>query len=123
MIAPLPPRRTDAMRSPDPKPLFTVSNHHGPQTGECRLFDGDSPTHSHSYFENAYGEQSVFVHDRVSGECVVWCGDAGWEPHVGRHGHVDGGNLGPEELAWIHGCLLAIRRRSGEDTGPAGSCA
>ena len=48
--------------------LFKVSNHHGPDAGRPPFFDPDVETRSVSYFENAYGEQSVFVEDLETGE-------------------------------------------------------
>lgn len=33
----------------------------------------------HGYFENAHGEQLIFVYDHATQRGTLWCGDAGWE--------------------------------------------
>jgi hypothetical protein len=96
------------------EPLLRVSNHHGPDAGRAPFFDGDVPTRWVSYFENMYGEQSVFVEDLETGECAVWCGDAGWTPHPIRGGQVEDLRMTPEEIAWVRACLLAVERRRGK---------
>jgi hypothetical protein len=98
--------------------LFSVSSHHGPDAGRPPFFDGDVPTRRVSYFENAYGEQSLFVEDLETGDCVVWCGDAGWEPHPIRGGQVEDLRMTREEIAWVGACLLAAERRRGLDRRP-----
>ena len=107
------------MSTSDAAPLLRVSNHHATSAGCPPSFDGDTPMRYHSYFENAYGEQSIFVHDATTGQSVVWCGDAGWEPHPVRDQHVEGILLTPEELAWVRACILALERRA----RPSGSLA
>ena len=109
------------MTDSDRDPLFSVSNHHSPACGRPPVFDGDVPTRSYRYFENAYGEQSVFVEDLETGECVIWCGDAGWTPHPLRGGQVDDLRMTPEEIAWVRACLLAIERRKGTSWRVPGS--
>jgi hypothetical protein len=104
----------DAMAATDREPLFRVSNHHGPDAGRPPAFDGDVAMRSMSYFENAYGEQSLFVEDVETGECTLWCGDAGWEPHPIRGGQVEELRMTPEETVWVRACLLAVERRRGK---------
>jgi hypothetical protein len=88
--------------------LFTVSNHHGPDAGAPPTLNGDNPKVYHSYFENFYGEQSLFVYDRVTQQAVLWCGDAGWHPYPVRNGRVDGLLLSAAEQLWLQACWQAV---------------
>jgi hypothetical protein len=97
--------------SPAPRRLFSVSNHHVSDAGHPPTVEGDAPNTYHGYFENRYGEQSLFVYERESGRCSLWCGDAGWgEPHPVIDGRVPGLVLAPEELAWLRACWTAVTR-------------
>ncbi len=89
------------------KPLFSVSNHHTDKCGKPPSVDGDEPNTYHGYFENRYGEQSIFVHKRATGEAVVFCGDAGWTAYRVVNGQVEGLVLAPEERIWLQACLKA----------------
>ncbi len=62
------------MSTPVALPLFTVSNHHGPDAGDPPTLNGDDPNVYHSYFENCYGEHSLFVYDRTTQQAIRWCG-------------------------------------------------
>ncbi len=90
------------------EPLFTVSNHHGPDAGQPPALNGDVPHLYHSYFENRYGEQSIFVYNRDTGQAVLWCGDAGWTPYLVVNGRVAELILADEELIWLRACWQAI---------------
>ncbi len=52
------------MSTPESMPLFTVSNHHVTNAGQPPALNGDDPNMYHSYFENAYGEQSIFQYNK-----------------------------------------------------------
>lgn len=90
------------------RPLFTVSNHQGPDAGPPPAMDGDAPHLYHGYFENKFGEQSIFVYNRDTREAVLWCGDAGWKPYLVVNGRVEEIKLTEEELTWLRACWLAI---------------
>ncbi len=95
------------MNQPGRTPLFTVSNHH--VSGEKPpMIDGDEPNTYHSYFENQYGEQSLFVFRRDAKEAKVYSGDAGWTAFPVVDGQVPGLILAPDEAVWLSACLLAI---------------
>jgi hypothetical protein len=88
--------------------LFTVSNHHAPDASQCPTLDGDIPHLYHSYFENKFGEQSIFVYNQDTRQAVLWCGDAGWEPYPVVNGRVEELKLTDEELTWLRACWQAI---------------
>ncbi len=97
------------MKKHDHKPLFTVSNHHTPQCGQPPALSGDEPNTYNSYFENSWGEQSIFVYNRETGQAVLWCGDAGWQTFPVVNGLVEGLILSSEEQIWLQACLDAVR--------------
>ena len=77
-------------------PLFMVSNHHTENCGEPPTLNGDKPNTYHSYFENSFGEQSIFVYNRDTRQAVLWCGDAGWQqPFPVVNGLTEGLTLSP----------------------------
>ncbi len=90
--------------------IFRVSNHHAPSCGRPPSVDGDAEGTYNGYFENRYGEQTLFVYDRSKGEGFLHCGDAGWE-HAFRvvDGKPEGLVLSPEERAWLECCWMAAR--------------
>jgi hypothetical protein len=90
------------------RPLFTVSSHHADDDPPPPSFDGDEPGTYHSYFENAHGEQSVFVCRRETGEALLYSGDAGWAAFPVVGGQVQGLVLSPDEALWVRACLQAI---------------
>lgn len=88
--------------------VFQVSNHHAASCGAPPAVDGDVAGRYHGYFENEYGEQTVFVYDRSTREGTLWIGDNGWESPA----HVVGGKaedlvLGETEALWLKACWLA----------------
>jgi hypothetical protein len=102
------------MKNQDDKPLFTVSNHHTGNCGQPPGINGDRPNRYHGYFENALGEQFVFVYHRVTGKADLWCGDAGWEkPFAVANGQPEGLILSPEEQTWLQACWSAAGRMTG----------
>lgn len=94
------------MNQPSRTPLFTVSNHHVSGEEPPRI-DGDDPNSYHSYFENRYGEQSLFVCRHGTQEAKVYSGDAGWTAFLVVDGKVPGLILAPEEAVWLSACLMA----------------
>ncbi len=96
------------MNALDTEPLFSVSNHHGPDTGQPPTLNGDAPNLYHSYFENRFGEQSMFVYNRDTRQAVLWCGDAGWQPYPVVNGRVEELRFNDEELTWLRACWQAI---------------
>ena len=102
------------MKNQDDNPLFTVSNHHTGSCGRSPGINGDRPNCYHGYFENALGEQFVFVYDRDTGKADLWCGDAGWgKPFAVANGLPEGLILCPEEQTWLRTCWSAARRMTG----------
>ena len=45
------------------QPLFTVANHHMVTTAEAPNVTDDEPNQYRGYFENASGDQSVFLYE------------------------------------------------------------
>jgi hypothetical protein len=96
---------SDAMTEPR---LFSVSNHHGGDGNEPPFIDGNEPETYHSYFENAHGDQSLFIFRRKTREAVLYSGDAGWLAFPVIDGQVPGLVLSPDEVLWVAACLQAI---------------
>jgi hypothetical protein len=67
------------------------------------------------YFENAFGEQLVFVHDDGEMEATLYLGDVDWEPR--RVSHANGLPdvadliLNREERAFLCACWIATAWR------------
>jgi len=102
------------MKNQDDKPLFAVSNHHTGSCGQPPEINGDRSNCYHGYFENALGEQLVFVYHRDTGKADLWCGDAGWEkPFAVANGQPEGLILSPEEQTWLQACWKAAGRMMG----------
>jgi hypothetical protein len=60
------------------EPFFAMRNHHSEYCGEPPVFDTEMGRRYHSYFENWYGEQWVFVYDRDTRKGELHGGDADW---------------------------------------------
>ena len=59
--------------------LFSVRNKQSAACGEPPSIDGNTPHRYHAYFENAQGEQLIFVYDRETNTGTLYHGDLGWE--------------------------------------------
>ena len=97
------------------EPLVCVTNHHPPTCGSPPQIDASTGQHYVGYFENAYGEQAVFVYDHPTQQGTLYLGDAGWEqPHPVSDGVVQDVRLTPHEQRWLRACweaATASRRR------------
>ncbi len=101
------------MTKHDGAPLFSVSNHHTADCGRPPALNGDEPNTYHSYFENSFGEQSIFVYNRATKKTVLWCGDAGWQqPFTVVNGLAQYLILSPVEQIWLKACWEAVRDKS-----------
>src|SRR5258708_472604 len=91
--------------------IFTVSDHHvaAPEGRRPPQINGDDPNTYHSYFENACGEQSLFVYRRETKKATLYCGDAGWVAFPVVDGRVVGLVLSPAEELWVQACWQASR--------------
>ena len=88
--------------------LFSVSNRHAAASGTPPQVDGNTPDRYHGYFENAYGEQAVFVYDRQTGSGNLLMGDNGWEKPVAVvDGEAQGLVLDEAETSWLQACWQA----------------
>jgi hypothetical protein len=63
-----------------------------------------------SYFENAHGEQWVFVYDGKTHQGELYGGDCGWKPERVRDGRV-GLMLDEAEHLWLQACWMAATER------------
>jgi hypothetical protein len=60
--------------------LFQVTNHHVESCGTPPQIDEQTfPNVYRSYFENQYGEQTIFLYDYEQEHGTLYMGDAGWE--------------------------------------------
>ncbi|GIL13926.1 MAG: hypothetical protein BroJett038_26460 [Chloroflexota bacterium] len=95
--------------------LFKVNNRHEAFPGTAPFVDGDVTNKYCGYFENEYGEQSVFVYDYSARQGMVWSGDAGWHE---SYQVVDGQALGlvftRDEAIWLMNCWQTAKLREGK---------
>ena len=88
--------------------LFTVRNKQSPACGEPPHIDGNTPHHYHAYFENAQGEQLIFVYDREANTGTLYHGDLGWEtPRPVVDGTCPTVVLDEAEMLWLRACWMA----------------
>lgn len=59
--------------------LFQVHNKQSASSGAPPQIDGNIPNHYDSYFENAQGEQLIFIYDRETDKATLYHGDLGWD--------------------------------------------
>jgi hypothetical protein len=99
------------------EPFFAMRNNHVSGCGEPPLVRNEAPGRYYGYFENAYGEQWVFVYDRANKTAELRGGDVG----RGQVFQVVGGRapglvLGQEEAHWLRaGWSAATGERDSED--------
>ena len=88
--------------------LFQVRNRHSAGSGTPPHIDDLHPNRYLGYFENAYGEQALFVYHRDSRQAMLYLGDAGWEtPHAVIDGAVPDLVLSETERQWQRACWHA----------------
>jgi hypothetical protein len=88
--------------------LLQVHNHHSASAGTPPRINDADVNHYIGYFENVYGEQTVFVFDRWAGTGTLYLGDAGWETgHVVIDGVAPDLVLNEAELLWLRACWQA----------------
>ena len=98
-----PSHRTDA-------PIFLVRNQHAAASGTPPLIDDASPGRYLGYFENAYGDQAIFIYERDTDTAALYLGDAGWQtPHAVIDGVAPDLRLAEPELTWLRACWHAAR--------------
>jgi len=97
-------------------PLFHVRNKQSAASGEPPSIDGNTPGRYHAYFENAQGEQLIFIYDYDADTGTLYHGDAGWDqPCPVKDGTCPELVLDEAETLWLRACWLAateLRRRS-----------
>lgn len=88
--------------------IFQARNHHVESCGIPPRFDNPPGVYL-SYFENRFGEQSIFVFDYKTKEAFLYMGDAGWDRprKVVEGGRVPGLIYGEDEAAWLLACWIA----------------
>ena len=88
--------------------LLQVRNRHSAKAGIPPRIDDLRSNQYVGYFENAYGEQALFVYDRDARTGIVYLGDAGWEtPHAVVDGAVPDLVLSETESLWLRACWQA----------------
>jgi hypothetical protein len=88
--------------------IFQVTNKHSSSSSNPPLIDANTEGKYHGYFENAYGEQAIFIYDRETQIGTLWLGDAGWEsPHKVIDGLAPDLMLSQEEEMWLQACWNA----------------
>lgn len=89
---------------PEP-PLFQVSNQHIPSCGNPPHIDDKKPGQYLGYFENMYGDQTIFIFDQATSRGTLYMGDAGWEEsYEVLDGKVPGLIMNMPELLWLKAC-------------------
>ena len=90
------------------EPLLQIRNYHTSACGDPPIVNSDDPNVYIGYFENAFGEQWVFMFDRTNGKAHLRGGDIGWNTvHDIRNGKTGDLILGAEESAWLRACWNA----------------
>ena len=84
--------------------IFEVKNHHPPSEKLPPHITDTASRRYLGYFENQYGEQSIFVYDYTLGEGFVFCGDANWEAYAVREGEAVELMLNEVEKSWLRNC-------------------
>ena len=89
-------------------PLLKIRNRHAVACGDPPIVNSDDPHVYIGYFQNALGEQWIFVSNMETREARLYGGDIGWnKAQPVENGHVEGLVLRPEELAWLRACWIA----------------
>lgn len=90
-------------------PVFQVRNKQSAASGEPPSIDGNTQDRYHVYFENAQGEQLIFVYDRKADTGTLYHGDLGWEhpQPVEAGGRCPTVVLDEAERLWLRACWLA----------------
>lgn len=89
-------------------PLLRISNHHALASGDPPIVDDTKRDQYIGYFENAYGEQWVFIRDHATGVATLRGGDIGWNQVVDvSDGSTGNLTLNTNEAMWLQCCLLA----------------
>ena len=93
--------------------LLDLTNHHpapAPAPAPAPVIER-RPGRYVGYFENAFGEQLVFVHDAGAADATLYLGDVDWEPRrvSDENGLPDVGDLilNREERAFLCACWIA----------------
>ena len=96
------------MSSPDT--IFRVGNKHGASCGQPPDIDGNERGKYTSYFENEFGEQSIFVYDYETRTGTLYMGDIGWEePVTITEDSKSDLILNEAEGLWLGACWMAAR--------------
>ncbi len=102
--------------------ICTIINAHVENCGQPPQFDSDDFDYV-SYFENAHGDQSLFLYDSDESEIVVYLADAGWEnpqilparllvENTSPSDDVDiGVRPDSSEKLWLKACKSAVKPR------------
>lgn len=93
-------------------PLFEVNNKHVADSGTPPHIDANTPNRYHSYFENAQGEQLIFIYDYDAGTGTLYHGDLSWQqPRPVKDGKCPSVILDDAEQLWLQACWLAASGR------------
>jgi hypothetical protein len=98
-------------QTPSPEEvLFWVRSRHVAAAGMPPRIDADDANRYVGYFENAHGEQALFIYDRDAQTAMVYLGDAGWDTaHAVVGGSVPDLVLNESERLWVRACWQACR--------------
>jgi len=87
--------------------LFHVRNKQSASSGQPPSIDGNTPNRYHAYFENAQGEQLIFIYDREADTGTLYHGDLGWnEPRPVLDGKCPSVVLDEAETMWLRACWM-----------------
>lgn len=87
--------------------VFQARNKHSADAGKPPEIDANIRKRYHGYFENEYGEQTIFVYDYEVKEGTLWMGDAGWEKAFKVvNARVPELELSKNEALWLYNCWM-----------------
>lgn len=90
------------------EPFFIMRNNHSENCGTPPTITNETANKYYGYFENEFGEQWVFVYDRVTKKAVLYGGDVEWgNEYQVKDGRVQGLILDQNELNWLNACWKA----------------
>ena len=91
------------------KVIFTAVDKHSSECGKPPARKNDGAHQYCGYFENTFGEQWLFVYDKIQREGVMRGGDAGWDVEFDVKDGAISGNLilSAVERQWLAACWAA----------------
>jgi hypothetical protein len=89
------------------EPMLTVYNKHPMRSEEPPHYDTREKGKYFGYFQNAEGEQWLFIYDRTTKTAILKGGDVDWPSEAVLTSSIAPYVLGSEEKQWLAACWKA----------------